>query len=54
MADGIIKVLEYLTTNPIVQGALIAMALVYGVTFALVIAIFVTALFNVRKHRWDK
>lgn len=47
MVNEIIKLIEYITGNPIVQGAFIAYMIFGAVVVAMVVAIFVIALLRI-------
>lgn len=43
MADEIIKLIEYVTSNPFFQGAVIGYAVIAFLIFALVVCVFIVA-----------
>ena len=44
MVDGIIRLLEYITNNPIFQGTMIGLAVLFGTILFLVVCVFVAAM----------
>lgn len=54
MADEIIKLIEYITGNPIVQGAFIAYIILAAIVVSIVIAVFVITLRSItnKRERW--
>lgn len=51
MADEIIKLIEYITGSPIVQGAFIAYLIFGAIVVSLVVAVFVIAFRAIIKDR---
>ena len=51
MADEIIKLIEYITGNPLVQGAAIAYMIFGAIVLAMVIAVFTITLRAIFKNK---
>lgn len=51
MVDEIIRLFEYFTEHPIVQGAFIGYGILALICFALVISIFIFTLVQINKKR---
>lgn len=54
MADEIIKLIEYITKNPIFQGAFIAYIILAAIVVSIVVAVFVITFRSItnRRERW--